>query len=253
MQPGRSTTCNQAVIKLNSPMKHGYKILLILLLVSTLINSCKKYAPPCTRNCGTINANGTVVNKLTNTSAEGVPVSLCWVKFVGIFTQSEIIGTVNSKADGSFNFTSNIDTTYFSKGYFLSLSVGESNAYIILGYSGLIETSTYFFDQNAFQTKQFEVYKRANLKIRLHRTLNDNFKSYKISHSNVTGFFLDDYNVGSPQEVIDRNTSELNVATVADVYTKIKTVKTFANGTSTTTLDSVKCTTSSTTIYDITF
>ena len=234
-------------------MKLTYKILLTVLSVSFLINSCKKQAPVCTGNCGTINANGSVVNKLTATNASGVPISLSWVKFVGGFSQSEVIATVNSKTDGSFNFTSNIDTTYFSKGYFLSLSVGSSNDYIILGYSGLIETRTYSFDPNAFQTKQFEVYKKANLKIRLHRTLNDNFQSYAITHSNVTDDFLYDYNVQSPQEVIDRNTSELNVVTVADVYTKIKTTKTFANGTSIITLDSVKCTTNSTRIYDVTF
>ena len=235
-------------------MKLTYKILLTILSLSFFINSCKKQAPVCTGNCGTINANGSVINKLTNTSAAGVPVSLNWTKFVGGFSQREVIATVNSKTDGSFNFSSNVDTTYFSKGYFLSLRVGSSNDYIILGYSGVIETRTYSFDQNAFQNKQFEVYKKANLKIKLHRTLNDSFQSYSISHSNVVdNFFLYDYNVQSPQEVIDRNTSELNVVTVADVYTKIKTVKTFANGTSTTTLDSVKCTTNSTSIYDVTF
>jgi len=234
-------------------MKFTYKILLTLITVSIFTNSCKKQAPVCKGNCGTINANGSVVNKLTTTSASGVPVSLSWVKFVGGFSQSEVIATVNSKTDGSFNFTSNIDTTYFSKGYFLSLSVGKGNEYIILGYSGFIETRTYSFDQNVFQAKQFEVYKKANLKIKLNRTLNDNFQSYEITHSNVTDFFLYDYNVQSPQEVIDRNTSELNIATVADVYTKIKTVKTFVNGTSIITLDSVKCTTSSTSIYDVTF
>lgn len=234
-------------------MKLTYKILLTLISVSIFITACKKQAPVCTGNCGTINANGSVVNKLTTASASGVPVSLSWVKFVGGFSQSEVITTVNSKTDGSFNFTSNIDTTYFSKGYFLSLSVGKSSDFIILGHSGFIETRTYSFDQNAFQSKQFEVYKKANLKIKLHRTLNDNFQSYAITHSNVTDDFLYDYNVQSPQEVIDRNTSELNVVTVADVYTKIKTVKTFANGTSTITLDSVKCTPSSTSIYDVTF
>ena len=235
-------------------MKLTYKILLTVISVSIFINSCKKQAPVCTGNCGTINANGNVINKLTNTSASGVPVSLSWVKFVGGFSQSEVIATVNSKTDGSFNFTSNVDTTYFSKGYFLSLSVGSNNDYMILGYSGIIETRIYSFDPNAFQTKQFEVYKKANLKIRLHRTLNDNFQSYAITHSNVMdNFFLYDYNVQSPQEVIDKGTSELNVVTVADVYTKIKTVKTFANGTSTITLDSLKCTTNSTSIYDVTF
>jgi hypothetical protein len=234
-------------------MKPAHKILLTILLLSIFINSCKKQAPACSGNCGTINSNGSVINKLTNTSAAGVPVSLNWAKFVGGFSQREVIATVNSKADGSFNFSSNVDTSYFSKGYFLSLRVDSGNDYIISGYSGVIETRTYSFDQNAFQNKQFEVYKKANLKIRLHRTLNDSFQSYSITHSNVDDFFLYDYNVQSPQEVIDRNTSELNVVTVADVYTKIKTVKTFANGTSTTTLDSVICTTNSTGIYDVTF
>jgi hypothetical protein len=224
-------------------------------LISILIftSACKKQAPVCTGNCGTINANGNVVNKLTTAHAAGVPVSLSWEKFVGGFSQSEVIATVNSKIDGSFNFTSNIDTTYFSKGYFLSLSVGKSNDFIILGYSGLIETRTYVFDQNAFQAKQFEVYKKANLTLKLNRTLNDNFQRYAITHSNVADFYLHDYNVQSPQEVIDRKTSEINIETVADVYTKIKTVKTFANGTSTTTLDSIRCTTHSTSIYAINF
>ena len=234
-------------------MKHRYKIFLTILLFSIFISACKKQAPVCTGNCGIINSNGSVINKLANTSAAGVPVSLNWAKFVGGFSQREVITTVNSKADGTFNFSSNIDTTYFSKGYFLSLGVGSGNNYIILGYSGVIETRTYSFDQNAFQNKQFEVYKKANLKIRLHRTLNDNFQSYSITHSNVDDFFLYDYNVQSPQEVIDRNTSKLNVVTVADVFTKIKTLKTFANGTSTATLDSVICITNSTGIYDVTF
>ena len=183
-----------------------------------------------------------------------MPVSLSWVKFVGGFSQSEIIATVNSKSDGTFNFTSNVDTTYFNKGYFLSLSVGSNNEYLILGYSGVIETRAYSFDPNAFQGVQLEVYKKANLKLTLHRTQTDSFQSFSISHSNVVNdFFIYDYNVQSPQEVIDRNISEINVSTVADVFTKIRVIKTLANGSSTITLDSVKCTTNSTSIYDITF
>jgi|SRR5450631_398004 len=235
-------------------MKLADNILLPVLAVSFFINSCQKHAPVCTGNCVTINANGSVVNKLTTTSAAGVPVTLSWVKITGIFNESQLISKLYSKTDGSFDFTSHIDTTYFSKGYSLSLNVGSSNEYIILGYSGLIETRTYSFDQNAFQNIQFEVYKKANLKIKLHRTLNDNFQSYAITHSNVVdNDFLYDYNVQSPQEVIDKNTSEIDVATVADVYTKIKTTKTFANGTSTVTLDSVKCTSNSTSVYDVSF
>lgn len=229
------------------------KILITAISFSIFTTACKKQAPVCTANCGSINANGKVVNKLTAANAAGVPVSLSWIKFVGGFSQSKVITTVNSKTDGSFNFTQNIDTTYFSKGYFLSLRVGKSNDYIILGYSGLIETRTYVFDQNAFQAKLFEVYKKANLKLKLNRTLNDNFQSYAITYSNVADFYLHSYNVQSPQEVTDKNISEINIETVADVYTKIKTVKTFANGISTTTLDSIKCTTNATSIYEINF
>lgn len=235
-------------------MKFTYKILLTILSVSFLVNSCKKQAPACTGNCETINANGSVVNKLTSATASGVPVSLSWVKFVGGFSQSEVITTVNSKTDGSFNFTSNVDTSYFSRGYFLSLSVGSNKEYIILGYSGLIETRTYSFNQNAFQNIQLEVYKKAILKIKLHRTQTDDFKGFSISHSNVVNdYYLYDYNVQSPQEVIDINKSELDVSTVADVFTKIRVIKTLANGAVNTTIDSVKCTANAAGTYDVNF
>jgi hypothetical protein len=196
---------------------------------------------------------------LTNTSAAGVPVSLSWVKMVPgsfptILPPELVIAKVKSESDGTFNFTSEIDTTYFVRRYFLSLTVGSNKEYIILGHPGVtISANTYFFDQNAFQGVQFEVYKKANLKIRLHRTQNDDFTKFSISHSIFDYWFLYDYNVGSPQEVIDQNKSELNVETVADVYTKIKVVKTFLNGTSTTTIDSVRCTTNATTTYDVIF
>lgn len=233
-------------------MKLTYNLVLSVLALFVFISSCKK-APACKENCAVINANGKVINKLTATSAAGVPVSLSWVKFVGGFSQKQVITTVTSKADGSFNFSSNVDTGYFSNGYFLSLKAGSGNEYIILGYSGFVETRTYKFNQTAFQNIQFEVYKKAVLKITLNRALNDHFQSYSISHSNVTNDFLYDYNVQSPQEVIDRNVRVLNVVTVADVFTKIKTVKTFTNGTSIITLDSVKCIAGSSNVYNVTF
>jgi hypothetical protein len=250
MQPFFYTKCH--LIK--AEMHQTAKLLLFILSSFLFFNSCKKQAPVCTGNCATINADGRVVNKLNNTSAAGVPVSLSWVKFVGGFSQSEVILTVKSQSDGKFNFTSSIDTTYFTKRYFLSLSAGSNDEYIILGYSGLISTRTYSFDPNAFHGIQLEVYKKANLKIKLNRTQNDNFKSFSISHSNVVDdVFLYDYNISSPQEVIDRNESELNVKTVADVYTKIKVIKAFPNGTSTTTVDSVRCTANSTCVYEVSF
>lgn len=228
-------------------------ILLPFLLAITSLCSCKKQAAVCTGNCETINARGNVVNKLTTAEASGVPVSLSWVKFQGGLSQSELITSVHSAADGSFNFTANIDTAYFSKNYFLSLSVGKSDDYIILGYSGVIEARAYSFDPNAFLDKQFEVFTKANISIRLHRALNDNFQRFAISHSNLNEVYLYDYNVQSAQEVIDRNTSVLDIETVADVYTKIKTVKEFGNGASSISLDSIKCLPNAANVYDLNF
>ena len=230
------------------------KPLLVALSGFLLFIPCKKEAPPCTGSCRTINANGQVINKLTNASASDVPVSLSWVKFVGGFSQFEVITTVRSKSDGTFSFTSTVDATYFTRGYFLGLNVGSNNEYIVLGYSGMIEARAYSYDPNTFQNIQFEVYKKANLKIRLHRTQNDSFASFSISHSNVgNDVFIYDYNVQSPQEVIDQNKSEININTVANVYTRIKVVKSFSNGTSNMSLDSVKCSANSTSLYDVNF
>lgn len=235
-------------------MKRVSNLLLTFLIFSLFTASCEKQAPPCTGNCGTINASGNVINKLTNGIAAGVPVSLNWVKFVGGFSQSEVITTVNSKSDGTFNFTANVDTTYLSRGYFLLLKVNSNKEYIILGYSGLIETRAYSFDQTAFQNIQFEVYKKATLKIKLHRTLTDDFQSFSISHSNVDNYFyLYDYNIQSPQEVTDPNSKEINVSTVANVFTKIRIIKTSGNGTVNTTIDSIKCTTDVANTYDVNF
>lgn len=235
-------------------MKHIDEILLIVFSISILVNSCRKQTPACTANCAVVNANGSVLNKLTNAHVAKVPVSLNWIKFEGGFSQRQTITTVNSTSDGTFNFNSNIDTTYFNKGYYLGLNVDSNDEYIILGYSGVISKRAYSFDQNAFQGVQFDVYKKANLKLRLHRKQNDNFLSFSISHSNVADdFYSYDYNVQSPQEIIDRNTSEVNVSTVADVFTRIKVVKSFNNGTTNRIVDSIKCNATSTNVYDINF
>ncbi|POY39194.1 hypothetical protein C3K47_01475 [Solitalea longa] len=227
-------------------MKHTYKLFAILAL-PFLINSCEKEAPPCSGNCASLRVDGNVINKLDSTVASGVTVILSWSKSVYI-SQDQVISKVNSKKDGTFNFTSNIDTTYFSRGYFLTLRVSSNNEYSILGYSGLINTEAYFFDPNAFQNIHFEVYKKAKLKLKLHRSRNDSIQSFSISHSDILpDFFIYDYNVVYPQE------GEINVSTVADVFTKIRVIKTLINGVTTTTIDSIKCLSNSTLVYDINF
>ena len=235
-------------------MKHSLIRTLLILSHAILMYSCKKQAPPCRGNCVSINANGIVRNKLTNAVAPNAQVSLTWVKGALIFAPREVVTTVNSNNDGTFNFTSNLDTTYFTRGYFLSLSANANAEYLVSGFSGFTETRIYTFDPNAFNRILFDIYRKANLKLRLHRILNDNFQSFSISYATVEpNSFIYNYNVQSPQEVTDRNISEINISTIADIFTKIKVEKTFANGTSVTNLDSIKCTANTTSVYDINF
>jgi hypothetical protein len=231
-----------------------FRLVSLIILTTFFINSCRKHAPKCAGNCAEINVSGKVINKLTNENAGNVPVTLCWSKFVGIASQSLDITTVKSNYDGSFNFNSNIDTAYFRNGYYLSLIVNSNRQFIILGYSGNISERIYSFDPNAFQNVQFEVFRKANLTLKLHRVQNDIFNAFSIKTSVVVdNFYLTQYSVRSPQEVVARNTYEIDVSTVADVFTRIRLTKSFSNGTSTTTIDSIRCTTTSPNVYHVYF
>ena len=211
---------------------------------------CEKEAPPCVGNCGTISSNGHVVNKLTNADAANAQVGLKWVKRVGFGYSSEVIARLNTKPDGTFNFTSSIDTTYFDRGYYLSLEAETNDNFVVLYDHGVTSEPSYEFDPNIFQGRQFEVYKRANLTYRLHRNQNDNFIDFEIFHSNVDPNDYDaDYQITSPQQATQKN---INIATVADIYTRIHIVKT-VNGITTSKLDSVKCTAGKATVYDVNF
>lgn len=231
-------------------MKFTNKAILLLSLLSILI-SCKK-APQCSGSCEDINSNGRVINKLTNTGAPNVPVTLIWLKDRGGIFNDEIIKKVLSKADGSFDFTSSIDTTYFSRGYRLALKVNDSKNFKILGYSGVINIISDTYNSNAFINTLFDVYKKAKLQININRTLNDNFINYQVQYSNVSDFFLNAYYLESSQSIHVKNKT-IDIETVADIFTKIRVEKTFADGTKSVVVDSVKCTNSSNTIYNVTF
>lgn len=233
-------------------MKPSAQIFFLLIIFPLFMHSCKKQAGPCTGNCATINANGSVINDITNSSAANVPVSLNWFKFSGITPQYEVIAILNSRDDGTFNFTSTIDTSYFKNGYSLLLSAGSNNEYMILGYSGLISKQIGAFDPNAFQGIQFDVFKKATLILQVHRIQSDSFQSFAIYHTVVGDINLYDYNIQSPQDVT-QSTSEINVTTVADVFTTITALKTFSNGTNETTTDSIKCSANTSNTFVVNF
>jgi hypothetical protein len=72
--------------------------------------------------------------------------------------------------------------------------------------------------------------------------LNYNFESFSIYHSAVNeNNTVSDYNVSSPQEVLDRNVKELIVPTVAGVFTKIISTKRINSTQVITQIGSVSC------------
>ncbi len=229
---------------------------LFLALPVLLFASCQKHAAACVANCGVIYAKGIVENGLTKAGAPNAPVTLSWGKFNGLIEQDEIIAKVSSKSDGSFGFSSSIDTTYFSKGYFLNLHVNSNNEYIILSYTGTISQRVDSFNSNALQNVQFVVFNEANLAIRMHRVQTDSFQTFTVSHSlklkNTIGDSLSYYDFlgDSPAEI---HTSQINVSTVADIYTTITAVKMLNNDTTSLIVDSIKCVSGSLNVYDLYF
>lgn len=218
-----------------------------------LLWSCEKQAPVCTGNCASITANGKVINNLSGDGAANIPVTLQWQRFVGLAQEQLVIESVMSSEAGEFDFSANIDTAYFRKGYELGLKVRSGGDYIILGSTGKIDARAYEYDTSAFHGITFDVFRKAKLIIRLHRVQTDDFKNFVISHGVFGGTNGYDYSVSSPKEVIDRNQYELNVNTVSDVYTKIKVEKIAINGTANVRVDSVRCSASGTTYFDVNF
>ena len=224
------------------------KYLLISLLMLSI--SCKKQTAVCTGNCDTINVNGYLFNDVTNANAGVAPITLDWVKFTGLVSSQKNISSIQAKNDGTFNFSSNIDTSMFGQGYFLSVSMAHNDSYMTLPDNGTNSERMYEYNSNGFANLRLDVYPKTILKIKLNRIQNDNFKYFQVAY-----YFVDDadffpFEILSPQDI---NKTELDVPTSTDLYTKIRVTKTDSAGTNTITLDSIKCTTNGTNNYTINF
>ncbi len=234
-------------------MKQNIKCILFLLAISALSNfSCRKQIIRCAGNCGTIKVSGNVTNKITNSIATNVPITLDWVSSrICICSQKNVYST-NTSTTGSFNFTSSIDTSWF-KDYRLKLKIDNSPDYIALPEFGGIPASSrymYEYSPDELQNVNFEVYPKANLKIKLNRILKDDFDYFSVQHYFIDNFQFSDYAILSPQGI---NKTEVNVFTSADIFTKIVSVKRASNGTNKVIIDSIKCTRSGTNIYTVNY
>lgn len=235
-------------------MKTGFDIFAVLLLVSLFLGSCRKQAPPCMGNCESIRATGRVTDGVTQAPVANIPVYLAWTRFVGLASKTEEISRTNTRQDGSYDFTSDIDTSYFSNGYSLMVKVDRSNDHMIL-----FPEESYAFIQRRFDTtglrnRDLHVYRKADLTIKLNKTETTLYTAFKVEHTSVpnTGSYYA-YSLLTPSEISSPATRENKVATVADVYTKITIVKQFANGTRVITTDSLICRANAANMYTVSY
>jgi 5-hydroxyisourate hydrolase-like protein (transthyretin family) len=229
--------------------KHIASILLSVFITSFFIGACEKQAPDCTGNCGSINANGIVIDSVSGLPAAGVPVKLDWAKYNS--TSLRII-TAYSGSDGRFNFTCKVDTTYFTRGYKLAI-LDEATAKYMYISGASINYPSFSFDTTAFKDVRFEVYTKATLQLKVNRSLHDHFVDFSIEHFDFTNLGRFDY--GDDSIGGAGPTSPVLLTVAADTTTRFRMIKIFSFNplVSDTTYDSIRCTLAGPNIYTVNY
>ena len=212
-----------------------------------LFISCKKSMSDLT-----FKANGIVTNPTTNIRISNYPISLYWYNSAGLWPIKINIETVKTASDGTFSISTNIDTSKFSKGFSLVLSLDASGGYILNAFG--INAKVYIlksnYDPSAYKDIEFNVYKNANLKLKLIRTQTDTFTGLEVLHSIlIQNNYYNDYSIFGQNPPPN---TEINISTISDAFTKIFITK--YNGTPNIVfklVDSVKCTSDSTSILNV--
>ena len=219
----------------------------LLAFLCCFLLSCKKQFVVCTANCYSLPVDGKVVNSLTNANVPGVPLEISRVKFVGLASGSGTVQEFSTKADGNFSISPRVDTTMFQNGYFLSLRMRPNDNYITVP---SFDYRLYDLSVNTFSNMTLYVYPKVNLTIRLNRVQNDNFRYFSVDYYFVQNEVFPAYAALSPN---DLNKTQLVVPTSADLYTKIKVIKTDQAGVSTMTVDSIRCLMNTANVYTVNF
>ncbi len=200
-------------------------------VIITLSISCKKQM--CDGNCAPISISGRVVDSSNRSGIPGVPIKIYW-QDLGLCYICPEIDVAESKTDndGNFSFTISIDSLQFG-GHGLFVSATIPRGYIPDGY--LVEFLPAYVP--SFNNIRFVLFQKTDLSIQLVRTQNDNFTSldlhyyYNFTHSGLYSY------MGSPPTAIE----SFNVATAANVFTKIVLTKAYGFGQTSTFTDSIKC------------
>lgn len=237
-------------------MKTKNLVSLLLLLFSFLIHSCKKTLPPCTKNCVDISISGKVLVKTSGTALSNAPVELKWYyNGLCLFCSSYKVASAKTNANGSFNFTTTIDSSLFTN-HSLVLRVFYDTASYFADplnaspYNNYIEERFYSLKSISTQSSLFELYPKTSLTLNLHRVLNDNFTYFSVGHQFINRIGYGDYAIYGQQFAKD---TTIQTKTSADVYTKITWRKNSGPGQFTEQTDSVLCTAAGPNVFNLNY
>lgn len=219
-----------------------FKTFVLLIILGSFINACRKDQPTCRGNCVNLSISGNTFIKTSGAALPNVPVEINWFrKAYCIGCTSYKVAAGKSDNEGKFSFNTTIDSSFFRE-YFLSVRVPADTNYITVPSGGGVnfnEERFYDFNPNAMQHLQFEFYPKTYLTIKLNRVLSDNFNFFSVNHNFTNEFGYGTYIITGPQFATD---TTLRVETSADIYTRIVWKKTIIGGQSIEQTDSLICT-----------
>jgi hypothetical protein len=216
------------------------RFLVVVITLGFLVGSCKKAENLCQGSCADLHLKGQCIDLSSGTGIAGVKVSVYWFyRGFSFFHTGKIIGEALTDKDGYFNFIVFADTSQFGKNN-LTIQVDIPDGYLGPNYVHEKILRKWFSTYNSIQPGiNFFFYRKANLSIKLKRTLNDNFLNFRgyYSYGHATGSNLFDVNglFSSPD-------TTFNVVTAANRYTLVETSKYLSPGNFVYTGDSVYCT-----------
>lgn len=211
-------------------MKHT----VILAILPFFLSSCLK--AKCDGDCITTSFKGRVYDATTNKGFDRIKVRAIWSNQNQDYLYPEI-NIDQTNADGSFELKANINPNYFDSKS-LNIQFEAPDGYELRGNidgnNFFSSFSFYDYDAAAFKQIDFKLYPVTEAKIKLVRIQTDSLKAFRMEYS-----FNNEYatHFGYVFNNFSQN-YEYTIQTTADIYTKIKLVKTLASGAIITSVDS---------------
>jgi len=237
---------------MNLKKTSGLFLFIILLSSCNLIYNTPKEEQllECNSNCYYISLRGSVIDKVTNKGINTIPVTLNWKKPECLFCSDNMINKIVSDNSGNFIFANSVDTSFFSNGYQLNVSIPVNNEYIIFPWENyfVIHSIT---DSN-INNLRYELYPRTQLTIQIEKQQTDSyFDTFIVEHYFRQDFRYMDRLITRVNNQYDYPVNDTyKVETSADIKTYIRWTK-IVNSVKTIGLDSIVCAKGKENVYKI--